>query len=157
MTPAPLLLCMSRLMRKVNSDPQLPDFGNVSEFRQALPWDENRVRYISNRWDVSRNCARTLLLCELSCSVSDISDMLYVNSGTVNKYINELADKINVNALMPIRYKYEKGYKFDVWSGDSDQTVNYSGDVIDYDSINLPISRGADITDIDVSLITLPS
>jgi DNA-binding CsgD family transcriptional regulator len=143
-------------MRKVNSDPECPDFEDVSMFRQALPWDENRVSYISNRWDVSRNCARALLLCELSCSASDISGILGVNTGTVSKYINELADKIHVNALMPIKYKYENGYKFDVWSGDSEQTVDYTGDVIDYDAINLPINRGADMKDIDVSLITLP-
>jgi hypothetical protein len=150
---------MSRLLNQVNSDNSCPDFESKSAFREALPWDCERVTYISTRWNVTRNAARTLILKEVGTHVEEIAAMLYVTKDTVKKYINELCDKIHVNVIMPIEYKTQKGQKFDVWgSGEADPiTVTESDKQLDpdYSERDCELNKGIEFHEIDTDLITL--
>jgi hypothetical protein len=137
-------------MRKVNDDPDCSDYESTEAFRASLPWDEERVDYIAERWDTTRNAARTLILCELDRPVHEIASFLYVTPFTVRGYIDELAEKIHVDALMSIEYKHEQDLYFDVWGGDPEKSVEYSGDFVDYDH---PLNRGCDIEEVPARLI----
>lgn len=150
---------MSRLLTQVNSDSSCPDFENESALREALPWDSERVTYISTRWGVTRNCARTLILKEVGTSINEISELLYVTESTVSKYVNELCDKISVNAVMHISYKTAKGLKYDVWgSGEAEPIhVTESKEQLDprYKEREHELNRGVDLSEIDNELITV--
>lgn len=146
-------------MRKVNKDEDCETYKNKDTFRDNLPWDEKRVTYISSRWDVTRNCARTLILKELGKSNKEISNMLYVSKGTVSKYVKELCDKIHVDCVMGIKYKRFKGIKFDVWGRGKAEPIKVTKCKEEVDPEFLPqekpVNRGTDITDIPKELISL--
>lgn len=64
--------------------------------------DSYRTGYISERWDVSDNCARALQLFELGFSSSGAAKHLSVTESTVRSYINRIADTIAERAVYPI-------------------------------------------------------
>ena len=149
----------TRLFRKVNDDERCDNYNDVDTFREALPWDEERVTYISLRWDVTRNAARTLILKEVGKSTKDIARLLYVTQSTVQGYVDELCDKIHVNVVMEISYKRWKGCKYDVWGRGEPDEVRYSPDYVDVspkrDKRDLPVNKGCDLEDIPTDLITI--
>lgn len=150
---------MSRLRSKVNADESCDNYTTDAELRAALPWDEERVTYISERWDVSRNCARTLILKEVGKSTREIANLLYLTESTVKGYVDELCDKIHINVVMPISYKRSKGQKFDVWGkGQSDEIrVTDRKEQIDskFREPERPRNKGTPIDQIPKELITL--
>lgn len=150
---------MSRLMKKVNSDETCDNYNNIDTFRASLPWNEERVTYITSRWSVTRNCARTLILKEIGKSVREIADLLYLTRSTIKKYINELADKISIEVVMHISHKRAIGKKFDVWGeGETDpidvtQSSNQFGPR--FNERETPLNRGVELEEIDDYLITI--
>jgi len=64
--------------------------------------DEYRTGYVSERYDVSDNCARALQLAEIGCSASGISNVLGVTEGTARKYMDTLTEKIGTGACWSI-------------------------------------------------------
>ena len=146
-------------MRKVNSDETCDNYDSIDTFRQTLPWNEDRVTYIASRWDVTRNCARTLILKEIGKSVPEIADLLYLTRSTIKKYINELADKISIEVVMHISHKRAIGKKFDVWGeGEADpipvtDSSNQFGPT--FSEPELPLNKGVSLEEIDDHLITI--
>jgi DNA-binding CsgD family transcriptional regulator len=69
---------------------------------QEVTLDEYRTGYISERHDVSDNCARALQLAEIGCSASGISNILGVTEGTARKYMSTLTDKVGTGACWSI-------------------------------------------------------
>jgi hypothetical protein len=148
---------MSRLMRKVNADESCDNYESLEGFRAALPWDEDRVTYIAERWDVSRNCARSLILSELGKNLKEIASLLYVTKGTAAKYQDELMEKIHVDVVMPIQYKRQRNIKFDVWGDLDDARATESPDEIDNKFLDTDPSfnKGSSLEEIDNEHITI--
>lgn len=150
---------MSRLRSKVNADENCDDYESEAAFREALPWDEERVTYISTRWDVSRNCARALILSELEKSTKEIASLLYVTESTVKGYIEELCDKIHVDVVMGISYKRWNGKKYDVWGKGKAEPipVTESKEQLDpeFRPQETPRNKGIPLSEIPKDLITL--
>jgi hypothetical protein len=86
--------------------------------------DSYRTGYISERWDVSDNCARALQLFELGFSASGAAKHLSVTESTVRSYINRIADTIDESAVYPIG-SGERDGSLDVY-GRRDSASDYS-------------------------------
>jgi len=98
---------------------------------QEVTLDEYRTGYVSERYDVSDNCARALQLAEIGCSASGISNVLGVTEGTARKYMDTLTEKIGTGACWSIGGSRPS---LDVWgdrSLDEYDTADYSDGVAD--------------------------
>jgi len=82
--------------------------------------DEYRTGYVSERYDVSDNCARALQLFELGYTTSAIARALDLTNGTVRSYKAQLQSRINPDVILTISSADGRNKDFDTW-GDRDQ------------------------------------
>jgi len=146
--------------------------------KEAPTFDEYRTGYISERWNVSDNCAKALQLFELGFSTSGASKHLPVTESTVKGYHQELMDKIHQNIVFSLAGSGRDG-QFDVW-GKRDvsdyKSFNYADGVAhaqeakdtpatdrqsqidpEFRDREKPLNRGVPLSEIDDSLITIKS
>jgi len=101
-------------------------------------FDDYRVGYVSERWNVSDNAAKALQLFEIGYTSSGAAKHLPVTESTVVGYKKELMDKINPNVVMPIAGRGRDG-SLDVW-GSRDVAdygkLGYSDGVADAESVD---------------------
>lgn len=146
--------------------------------KEKTTLDEYRTGYISERWDVSDNCARALQLFELGFSTSGAAKRLPVTESTVAGYKSELMQKIHKNIVFSLAGTGRDG-SFDVWgkrdvSNYSD--FNYADGVTHaqeakdtpatdrqsqldkkFQKRDTPLNKGVHITNIPKELITVPT
>ena len=93
--------------------------------------DSYRTGYISERWNVSDNCAKALQLFELGFSVSGAAKRLPVTESTVSGYHSQLMETIHPDVVFTLT---QSSKKFDVW-GDRNpldaKEYNYADGVAD--------------------------
>jgi DNA-binding CsgD family transcriptional regulator len=82
--------------------------------------DEYRTGYVSERYDVSDNCARALQLFELGYTCSAIARGLDVTVGTVRSYKAQLQSRINPDVILTVSSADGRNKAFDTW-GERDE------------------------------------
>lgn len=141
---------------------------------EETTFDEYRTGYISERFGLPKNAARALQLFELGYSVSGAASRLPVTESTVSAYHDALSEKISPRVVMPLAGKGRDG-SLDVWG---DRPISQYGDLSYEDGVadakskdertvpseeidpqfrerEVGINRGADLSEIDTSLVTL--
>jgi hypothetical protein len=85
---------------------------------ETTTFDEYRTGYITERHDLSDNCARALQLFELGYSASGAAKHLPVTESTVRSYLDRIEDSISLRATFSLGGSGRDG-SLDVW-GDRD-------------------------------------
>lgn len=85
---------------------------------ETTTFDKYRTGYISERHDLSDNCARALQLFELGYSASGAAKHLTVTEGTVRSYLDRIEESISLQATFSLGSSGRDG-SLDVW-GDRD-------------------------------------
>lgn len=121
-------------------------------------FDKERTEYVSERWDVSANCARALQLFEIGYSTSGAASVLGVTEGTAKSYKRTLEETINPRVTETVTSEKPK---FDVFGrGDPDvqsikRRVTKSRDEIDpeFRERERPLAKGNPVSELPKALI----
>lgn len=125
----------------------------MSEFESTT--NEERVKFLTEQYELTGNAAKALLLAEVGFSASGIAKRLGVTEGTARKYLNQLENRIGprVTETLP------KSVKYATFPGDTVEEPEYSANKGELDKKfqdqRLDVNKGAELAEIPDHLITI--
>jgi len=122
---------------------------------EEVSTNQERVKFLTEHYDLSTNNAKALLLAEMGFSHSGIAKHLGVTSSTAKGYLRNLESEIGPEVTQTV----PKPVNYATHPGDIIKEPEYAGDFIDYEpefkERQKPLNRGKNIEDIDPELITI--